>query len=69
MEDYIVRGTAAAGEIRAFAATTRNLVEHARQIHETSPVVTAALGRLLTAPETDCRGGAITIDPNYDSGM
>ena len=49
MEDYIVRGTAAAGEIRAFAATTRNLVEHARQIHETSPVVTAALGRLLTA--------------------
>ncbi|MGN0363645.1 MAG: Hsp33 family molecular chaperone HslO [Bilifractor sp.] len=47
--DYIVRATACNGEIRAFAATTRNLVEQARQIHQTSPVCTAALGRLLTA--------------------
>lgn len=49
MKDYIVRGTAANGEIRAFAATTGELVEHARQAHNTSPVATAALGRLLTA--------------------
>lgn len=49
MNDYIIRGTAADNQIRFFAATTRQLVEHARQIHETSPVVTAALGRLLTA--------------------
>ncbi len=49
MNDYIVRATAANGEMRAFAATTRNLVETARQHHETSPVATAALGRLLTA--------------------
>ena len=48
-EDYLVRATAAGGEIRAFAARTSKLVEEARQIHETSPVVTAALGRLLTA--------------------
>lgn len=48
-EDYIIRATAADGQIRAFAATTRNLVEKARQIHNTSPVATAALGRLLTA--------------------
>ena len=48
-EDYIVRGTAAGGQIRVFAATTRKLVEEARQRHNTSPVVTAALGRLLTA--------------------
>lgn len=49
MTDYIVRATAADGEIRAFAATTRELVEAARSAHNTSPVATAALGRLLTA--------------------
>ena len=49
MGDYIVRGTAADNQIRVFAATTRNMVEHARQIHNTSPVATAALGRLMTA--------------------
>jgi len=49
MSDYIVRATAANGQIRAFAATTRELVEHARSIHNTSPIATAALGRLLTA--------------------
>lgn len=48
MNDYIVRATAAQGQIRAFAATTRDLVETARKAHNTSPVVTAALGRLLT---------------------
>ncbi len=47
--DYIVRATAAGAQIRAFACTTRQLVERARQIHNTSPVVTAALGRLLAA--------------------
>lgn len=46
--DYIVRATAADAQIRAFAATTRNLTEHTRQVHNTSPVVTAALGRLMT---------------------
>lgn len=49
MTDYIIRATAADNQIRAFAATTRDLVEHARSIHNTSPVATAALGRLLTA--------------------
>lgn len=49
MTDYIVRATAADAQIRAFACTTRNIVETARQAHNTSPVVTAALGRLLTA--------------------
>lgn len=47
-QDYIVRASAADGQIRAFAATTGNLVEKARNIHGTSPVATAALGRLLT---------------------
>lgn len=49
MTDYIVRATAANAQIRAFAATTRDLVETARVAHNTSPVMTAALGRLLTA--------------------
>lgn len=49
MKDYLVRATAADAQIRAFAATTRETVETARQKHDSSPVVTAALGRLLTA--------------------
>ncbi len=46
--DYMIRATAADHQIRAFAATTREMVEAARAAHDTSPVATAALGRLLT---------------------
>ena len=46
--DYMIRGTAADGQIRCFAITSKDLVEEARQRHNTSPVITAALGRLLT---------------------
>lgn len=49
MADYIIRATAANSQIRAFAATTREMVETARTAHNTSPVATAALGRLMTA--------------------
>lgn len=49
MTDYMIRATAADQQIRAFAATTRDMVETARSCHNTSPVATAALGRLLTA--------------------
>lgn len=49
MQDYLVRATAADAQIRAFACTTVNTVEAARQAHNTSPVVTAALGRTLSA--------------------
>ncbi|MBO5474852.1 MAG: Hsp33 family molecular chaperone HslO [Lachnospiraceae bacterium] len=48
MTDYMVRATAANAQIRAFAVTSRELVERARAAHDTSPVVTAALGRLMT---------------------
>lgn len=48
MNDYIVRATAADAQIRAFAAVTTRLTEEARSRHQTSPVATAALGRLLT---------------------
>ncbi|MBE5872228.1 MAG: Hsp33 family molecular chaperone HslO [Lachnospiraceae bacterium] len=49
MKDYIVRATAGNVQIRAFAATTGEMVETARKAHNTSPVITAALGRLMTA--------------------
>lgn len=49
MRDYIVRATAADNQIRAFAITSKELVEEARRLHNTSPVATAALGRLLSA--------------------
>ena len=48
-KDYIVRATAADHQLRAFAVTSRDIVEKAREIHNTSPVATAAIGRLLTA--------------------
>ena len=47
--DYIVRATAAKGQIRAFATYTKDMVETAREKHNTSPTATAALGRLLSA--------------------
>jgi len=49
MPDYLVKATAAKGQIRAFAVSTKTIVETARTVHHTSPVVTQALGRLLTA--------------------
>ena len=48
-KDYIVGATACGAKIRAFACTTRNLVEESRRLHNTSPVMSAALGRTLSA--------------------
>lgn len=48
MTDYLIRATAADAQVRAFAVTSRDLVEEARSRHDLSPVVTAALGRLMT---------------------
>ena len=47
--DKIVRATAADAQIRIFCAYTKDMVEEARKRHNTSPVCTAALGRMLTA--------------------
>lgn len=46
--DYMIRAVAAQEQIRCFAINSRQLVEEARQRHNTSPVITAALGRLLS---------------------
>ena len=47
--DYMIRATAANAQVRAFAVTTRDLVAHARDAHDLSPVATAALGRTMSA--------------------
>ena len=44
----MIRATAAEGQIRAFPVTSKELVEEARKRHNTSPIVTAALGRLMS---------------------
>lgn len=48
MEDYIIRGINKDKTLRLFVASSTNLVEKARRIHNTSPTATAALGRALT---------------------
>ncbi len=48
-QDEIVTAVSSDGFIRISAVSTRAIVERARQIHNTSPVVTAALGRTLSA--------------------
>lgn len=64
--DYIVRATAANAQIRAFAITSKEMVETAREHHNTSPVATAALGRLLTGgyDGSDDEGGEGHADPD-----
>ena len=47
--DFCIRAVAADDQIRAFAAVTKDMTEEARARHNTSPVATAALGRLLSA--------------------
>lgn len=48
-KDYIVRASLANDSVRAFAISSTHLVAEARERHRTLPVVTAALGRLLSA--------------------
>lgn len=74
MKDYIVRAIAGEGQIRAFAMTSKNIVETARASHNTSPVVSAALGRTLTIASimgTMLKGDKdiLTIQINGDGPM
>ena len=48
MADTMIRGMAANKQVRFFACNSTDTVEKARITHHTSPVVTNALGRLLT---------------------
>jgi len=47
--DYLLRATAAEGQIRVFVCTTRDTAEEQRKLHNTSPIATAAIGRLMSA--------------------
>ncbi len=47
-KDYMIRATAGNSQIRAFAVTSRELVDEARKIHDLSPICSAALGRLMS---------------------
>ena len=49
MSDFIIRATAAGDTVRAFAIRSTDLTAEVRELHHTFPVVTAALGRLLSA--------------------
>ena len=51
MEDYIVRATAAGGQMRAFAATTKNLVESGKSAWQYKPGCDCG-----TWKDTDSRG-------------
>ena len=48
MSDKIIKFLAHEGRISVVCANTTEMVEEARKIHDMSPVVTAAFGRLLT---------------------
>ena len=48
MQDYLIRGLSSEVSIRIFIASTTNMAEEARKIHETSPAVTVAMGKFLT---------------------
>ena len=53
MSDYIVRATAANNQIRAFAITSKDLVEEVRKRHNTSPVITARFRTLIKWSRND----------------
>ncbi len=48
-QDILLRGTLGGGQARAFVISSRNMVEEARRVHDTSPVCTAVLGRVISA--------------------
>lgn len=48
-KDYLVRAITSDGMVKAVAISSKGIVERARNIHKTSPLATAALGRALTA--------------------
>ncbi len=73
-KDYMVRATAGNAQIRAFAATTRDLAEYGRKAHSLSPIAAAALGRLMTGTVImgammDNEGDLITVRMEGDGPL
>ncbi len=48
MKDQVIKFLAHNGKISVVCASTTNLVEEARKLHDLSPLATAAMGRVLT---------------------
>lgn len=74
MADQIIRMLAKDAPVKASAITGRKLVEHARQIHKTLPIATAALGRSLMAcsmmgNQLKEENGAVTLRIKGDGPM
>lgn len=72
--DEIIRVIAKDAPVKAMAITGRDLVERARQIHGTLPVVTAALGRSLMAcsmmgDQLKGEGSSVTLRVKGDGPM
>lgn len=49
MGDYLIRGTALQGRVRAFAVQTTAITDELSRRHQTTPTATAALGRTAAA--------------------
>ncbi|NEW09571.1 Hsp33 family molecular chaperone HslO [Paenibacillus sp. SYP-B3998] len=49
MSDYLIRGIALEGRVRAFAVQTTSITEELSRRHQTTPTATAALGRTVAA--------------------
>lgn len=47
--DHILRASAGNGSVRIFIANTKATAQRSFELHQTSPVMTAAMGRALTA--------------------
>ena len=74
MADQIIRMLAKDAPVKASAITGRALVEHARQIHKTLPIATAALGRSLMAcsmigNQLKEENGAVTLRIKVDGPL
>ena len=60
MSDKILRAIARNAGIQISAASTTGIVERAREIHNTTPLATAALGRTLTI--TSIMGSQLKVE-------
>ena len=74
MSDQLVRAISKDGYVKAVAVSTRRLTEHARQIHKTTPVATAALGRTLASASLMCNalkgeGSSLTLQIKGDGPL
>lgn len=74
MGDRLIRAIAKDAEIKISVIYSKDMVEHARQIHKTLPIATAALGRTLSAAsmmgrELKADNGSVTVQFKGDGPL